>query len=261
MQETGLLDALPIWVVFLVTLLLVLLSIEGGFRFARYKQKRAAQEAEAQAGAIVGATLGLLAFLLAFTFGIAAERFDRRKQTLVDETNAIGTAYLRAGLLPEPHRTAVRNLLREYVDERLHWAGVEKAKEVRSAQELHNRLWAEAVAVGENDPKSIVVGLFITSVNEVIDLHATRLVVRQRSRIPRVFWVVLYGIAILGMAGIGYHSGITETRRSPMALATAIAFSAVFMLVVDLDRPGEGWIDVSQQIMIDLRDSIAESRP
>jgi len=260
MQSDGLLVSLPIWGVFIATLVLVSLSVEGGYRWARYK-KRSEVEEEAPVGAMVGATLGLLAFLLAFTFGMAADVFHERKLALLDEANAIGTAYLRTGLISEPHRTEVREILREYVDERLQWAGVEKVKVGRSSNALLNQLWAQAAVVGEKNPGSEVVALFIDSVNQVIDLQAKRVMLRQRSRIPGIFWAVLYVIAILALASMGYHGGVAGTNRSPVTLAVAIAFSAVIVLIADLNRPGEGLIDVSQQAMIDLRDSMTESKP
>ena len=101
MQIYGPLDALPLWGFFVAVLFLVLLSVEGGYRLGQYRRRRSEQELEAPVGAMVGATLGLLAFMLAFTFGSAADRFDSRKQLLLDEANAIGTAYLRAGMLPD----------------------------------------------------------------------------------------------------------------------------------------------------------------
>lgn len=261
MQGDGPLASLPLWGIFVGTLVIVLLSIEVGYRWARHKQKRSEQEKEAPVGAMVGATLGLLAFLLAFTFGMAADAFHARKHAIVVEANAIGTTYLRTGLIPEPHRTEVRKVLRDYVEERLQWAGVEKVKVVRSSKELHNQLWAQAAAVGEKNPDSEVVALFIKSVNEVIDLHAERLMVREQSRIPNTYWIVLYVVSIFALAAMGYHGGVAGTARSPVMLAVAIAFSAVILLIADVDRPGEGWVNVSQQAMIDLRDSMAASKP
>ena len=261
MQGAGVFASLPIWGIFVVTLLVVLLSVEGGYRWARCKQKRSEQEKEAPVGAMVGATLGLLAFLLAFTFGMAADAFHARKLALVHEANAIETTYLRTGLILEPHRTEVRKVLREYVEERLQWAGVEKVQVVRSSKELHNFLWAQAVAVGEKNPESNVVALFIESVNKVIDLHAERVMVRERSRIPGTYWIVLYVVSIFALAAMGYHGGVAGTARSPVMLAVAIAFSAVILLIADRDRPGEGWVNISQQAMIDLRDSMTESKP
>ena len=116
MPGNGPLDALPLWALFMAILLLVLLAIEGGYRLGQYRRSRSEQEKEAPVGAMVGATLGLLAFMLAFTFGLAAARFDTRRQLLLDEANAIGTTYLRAGMLPN-QREDILALLRDYVDE------------------------------------------------------------------------------------------------------------------------------------------------
>jgi hypothetical protein len=257
--EEGLFAALPIWGVFLVTMVLVLFSVEGGYRWARYKQQRAAQEKEAPVGAMVGATLGLLAFLLAFTFGMAADHFHARKVALVDEANAIRTTYLLAGVIPEPYRTEVRTVLPAYVDERLRWAGVEKVKESRSAKALLDQLWAQAAVVGAQNPGGVDV--FLGAVTRVIELRQERVMVRERSRIPGPMWAVLYLVAILALAAMGYHGGVAGTARSPVMLAVAIAFSALIMLIADLDRPGQGFINVNQQAMIDLRNALTEAKP
>src|SRR5215831_995347 len=118
MQTLGPIDALPLWALFIVILLVVLLSVEFGYRLGKYRRGRREEEKEAPLGTMVGATLGLFAFILAFTFGLAATRFDAGRQVLLDEANAIGTTYLRAGMLPE-QREEIRTLLRNYVDTRL----------------------------------------------------------------------------------------------------------------------------------------------
>jgi hypothetical protein len=100
MQTNGPIDALPLWALFISILLVVLLSVEFGYRLGKYRRSRQEQEKEAPVGTMIGATLGLLAFILAFTFGLAAARFDARRQVLLDEANAIGTTYLRAACFP-----------------------------------------------------------------------------------------------------------------------------------------------------------------
>jgi hypothetical protein len=256
MQGDNLLGFLPLWGIFVGTLLVVLLSVEGGYRWARYKQKRSEKEKEAPVGAMVGATLGLLAFILAITFSTAFDTFHARKQAVVDEANAIRTAYSLTGVISEPHRTEVRKVLREYVEERLQWAGAEKARSIPSAKELQNQLLAQTALVGEKS--NDVIALFVDSVNKVIDLRTERVMLRERSRIPGAFWAVLYAVTILALAAMGYHGGVAGTARSPVMLAVAIAFSAVILLIADLDRPGEGFVNVRQQAMIDLRDSMPE---
>lgn len=256
----GPLDALPLWALFLAILLLVLLSVEGGYRLGQYRRSRSDEEKEAPVGTMVGATLGLLAFLLAFTFGLAAERFDARRRVVLDEANAIGTTYLRAGMLPD-RRDAVRALLGDYVDTRLEAVlSGNVAEGIRKSEQLHEQLWAQATAVAESNPTSIIVGLFVQSLNEVIDLHAKRVAAGLRSRIPGMIWVTLFAVAILSFAAMGYHAGLSRTRRSVAELAVAFTFAAVIGLIADLDRPQEGLLKVSQQALIDLQQSMQVPR-
>jgi hypothetical protein len=180
----------------------------------------------------------------------------------VDDANAIGTTYLRAGLLAEPSRTEVRNLLREYVDVRLELVTPGKVEEaIHKSDELHGRLWSQAVAVGEKSPGSIVVGLFIGSLNEVIDLHVKRVNQGLRNRVPGTIWAALYFIAIVALGAMGYHAGLTGTRRSLAVFALVLTFTAVMVLIADLDRPLDGLLRVNPQAMIDLRNSSMVLRP
>lgn len=248
------LDRLPLWGSFLVVVAVVLISIELGYRFGRYRHQRSAQEKDAPVGEIIAATLGLLAFILAFTFGLAASRFDARRQIVVEEANAIGTTYLRAGPLPDGRAATVRKLLSEYVDERIEavrTGSVDQA--LRRSDELHRALWKEAETAGRNHSNSIVVGLFIESLNETIDIHAKRVLVGLQSRLPGVLWTTLYLVTMLTMAGVGYHEGLSRSRRSPAIAVLVLAFAATITLVADLDRPQEGMMTVSQQAMTDLR--------
>ncbi|HKR15422.1 MAG TPA: hypothetical protein VJT15_25370 [Pyrinomonadaceae bacterium] len=257
MDKTGLLDIFPLWTIFPMTVGLALLSVELGHRIAKFRRQHAQEEKESPLGGMVGATLGLLAFMLAFTFGLAGSRFEDRRQVVLSEANAIGTTYLRAAMLPDPMRTEAQQLLREYVDVRL--AGVAQpdnlAQAIAQSEELHNRLWSVAVAAAEKD-RTAITGLFIQSLNEVIDLHATRIMAGVRSRVPAVIWIVLFLLLVLGMTMIGYHVGLTNSRRSIAVIIVVIGFSSVLYVIADLDRAGQGMLRVSQQSMIDLRQSM-----
>ena len=212
-------------------------------------------------GAVVGATLGLLAFLLAFTFGMAASRYDTRKQLVLQEANAIGTTYLRVEMLPEPQRSEIRNLLREYAAQRVGGVTAIMTPEIMAKSgALHDRLWAQAVAVGGQSPNSIVVGLFVQSLNETIDLDETR-VTAGRNRIPDTIWLALYVVTILTMAAMGYQFGLTGEHSWPVTILLVLVFTTVIMLIADLDRPQAGWLKVSQQAMIDLIDKIGAPAP
>jgi hypothetical protein len=256
MQYTTVLDVLPLWGLFLAIVVLVLAAIEGGYRLGSYRHRHADREKEAPVGAMVGATLGLLAFMLAFTFGMAASRFDTRKQLVIDEANAIGTTYLRAAMLPE-RRDEIRALLRSYVDARLEAVRPGRAaQEIRRSEDIQDQLWSAATAVGLQHTDSMIVGLFVASLNEVIDLHAKRVNTGLRNRIPGAIWLALLTIALLSLGAMGYHAGLAGTIRSIAIIVVAVTFSAVIALIADLDRPGEGTLIVGQQALIDVRQSM-----
>ncbi|RZJ84555.1 MAG: hypothetical protein EOO64_03510 [Massilia sp.] len=255
MQGIEPLDLVPLWVLLISIVLMVLLSVEGGYRLGRLRARQT-HEMEMPVGEMVASTLGLLAFILGFTFGLAASRFDAKRQLLVDEANAIGTTYLRAEMLPEG-RDGIQVLLREYVDVRLEAIKPDKlARSIRRSEELQRKLWDLTVPIAKNNPDSIVVGLFVQSLNEAIDLHTKRLTAALRNRIPFAIWAALYGISVFSFAAMGYHSGLTGTSRSLVIIFVACAFSVVIVLIADLDRSQEGMLTVSPQALIDLRQSM-----
>jgi hypothetical protein len=256
MQANRPIDALPLWALFIAILLVVLLSIEFGYRLGKYRRRRREDEKEAPLGTMVGATLGLLALVLAFTFGLAAARFDTRRQVLLDEANAIGTTYLRSGMLPE-RGEEIRSLLREYVGVRLEAVQSGKVAEgIQRSEDIQQKVWTEAENVGQKNPNSIMVGLFVQSLNEMIDLHAKRVQAALRSRIPGPIWLGLFAVAALSLATMGYHAGLSGTRRSLAILAVAVTFSVVIELIADLNRPQEGVLRVSQQALLDVQRSM-----
>lgn len=262
-MPTTLADMLPLWAIFTVTVAFTAAAVEIGYRLGRFRRGRKdgerEQEKEQPVGAIAASTLGLLGFMLAFTFGLAASRFDDRRLVVLEESNAIGTAYLRAGLLKEPEQGEIRKLFRDYVDARLAAVQVETHREGMAASEkLHQALWAQATAAAGADPHSIMTGLFVQSLNEVIDLHSKRVLFGLRSRIPASVWIALYSIAALAMGSLGYQEGLAGSRRSIAVVALLLTFSCVMLLIADLDRPQEGLLRVSQQSMIDLKNTIAK---
>ena len=130
------------------------------------------------------------------------------------------------------------------------------ANEIVKSEEIQGQLWSAATAVALQHPDSIIVGLFVQSLNEVIDLHAKRVTAGLRNRIPGTIWVALLTIATLSLAAMGYHVGLVGTVRSLAVIVVAVTFSAVIALIADLDRPQEGSLTVSQQALIDVRQSM-----
>jgi hypothetical protein len=208
---------------------------------------------------MVGTVLGLLALLLAFTFAKAADHYHARKVALFDEASTIRTMYARTVLITEPERTEMRKLLRDYVSDRLAWAGADKTIPAASSNPLLDRLSVQAAAAWEKSPSPQVASLIIGGVNDLVRLNAERQEV-NRSRIPGAVWAVLYLIAILSLGAMGYHCGVAGTTRSPVMAGVGLVFSLVIVLIVDLDRPGDGWIVVPQHALTEVRDALAGSK-
>jgi len=256
LEATALFDALPLWTLIPITVAAGWLSVETGYRVAQRRKQRAKDHTEAPAPPIVAATLGLLAFLVAFTFGSAASRFEERRQTVLAESNAINAAYLRAQMLPDPMSGNARNLLREYVDVRLKGAQADQfAQALAKSEELHKRLWAEAVAAAQKE-KSAMTSLFMSSLNDVFALHEKRVTAAIYNRIPTGIWIGLYVLFMLALSVVGYYEGMSGTRHTLAVFGMVLAFAAVLTMIADLDRPGRGLLEVNQQSMLDLRKSM-----
>lgn len=256
------LDAVPIWAFFLGTLVLVMVFIEAGYKLGGIAHRKSEDEKEAPVSGVSGAVLALTAFMLAFTFAIVTQRFDDRKELVRADANAIRTAYLRADFLPEPNRAETKRLFKTYLDDRLAFAqagnlGQQAAHALLAESErVHRRLWAIAVANAERDMNSDVAALYIEALNDVFEVHASRLAIGLQARIPIGFWIVLFSLTILGMLSVGYHAGISGSKRTKATLILATSFGLVIALIASLDRPG-GFIKVTQQPLFDLRTLIA----
>jgi hypothetical protein len=252
------LDSVPIWAFFFGTIFVVLVFIEVGYALGGIAHRKSKDEMEAPVSGVAGAVLGLTAFILAFTFAVVTERFDARKGLVREDANAIRTAYMRADFLPQPDRAESKLLFRAYLERRLAFAqansiGPQAVQElVAQAERIHHRLWAIAVANAERDMNSDVAALYIESLNEMIDVHASRLAIGLQMRVPIAIWIVLYSLTGLGMLSMGYHAGITGSKRTKATFILATSFGLVIALIASLDRPG-GFIRVAQQPLVDLQ--------
>ena len=260
MATTQILDSLPVVAIFVLFVIISLLCYEGGFRVGRWWQERTPGEQEGPTGMIVGSILALLAFLLAVTMSMASDRFDTRRGIVLDEANSIGTTYLRAGYLPEPASSQIRELLREYVPLRIVVTDAKAADvqaDIARSQEILTQAWAIGQEVARTTDQGDLVSLFLESLNDTINLNETRITAGLYARVPETILLLLIVGSVLGIGMVGYSAGLTERRSLISAVVLAIALGAVIMILVDLDRPREGFIQVSQQPLIDLQRQIA----
>lgn len=260
MIPSTLIDSLPLWLLYLVVAVIVLVSLEAGYRLGEAERKRHADEEKAPINAPVNATLGLLAFLLAFTFGLAASRFDSRQQLVTQEANAIGTAYLRADFLPPAQRDETRNLLREYTALRAGgMPAILSADGLARTAALQARLWS-IVNAAEANSDTVATGLFVESVNALFDIDGAR-TAANRYRISDSIWIMLFIVTIFSMTSLGFQFGIGGQRSWAVMVLMAIAFTAVITLIADLDRAQTGLLRISQQALLDVLDRIGKPSP
>lgn len=238
----------------------MVLAMEIGFRTGLRRKGKAA-EAIAQANAVLVSMLGLLALLLAFTFSAALQRYEDRSQTVVAEANAIGTTYLRARLLPPGVQDEVQGLLREYLDVRIQEGHVDSTKPELHQSLLHKaklmeaRLWSHAVKAAELDKSVVTSGLFIQALNELIDTSTTRNAALNR-QVPEIVLLLMFATIVLTTATLGYASGIAGHRVTLAALVLVVLIALVIYLIIDLDRPRRGAIQVSHESMLSLQKTI-----
>ena len=257
-----LVDSIPIVGIFVGFAILALVTLECGYKVGCWWQARTPEEKEGPTPMIVGSLLALMAFLLAIAMGMASDRFDARRALVLAEANALGTAYLRAGYLSKPAAGEIQALIREYVPLRV---ATDDAADIRRkiarSIELQGKLWSIAEELARAKPESVVLGLFIESLNEVLDLHQKRVTASVYARIPEtILFLLLFG-SMLALAMVGYNAGLTR-RRSPLSAIVLIAvLGAVITLVFDLDRPQGGFLQVSQQPFFDLHQQIGASFP
>lgn len=241
--------------------LAMLLSLEFGFRLGRRK-KLIAAESLTQANAVLVSMLSLLALLLAFTYSAALQRYDDRSEAVVFEANAIGTTYLRARLLPGGG-DEVQSLLRQYLDVRIQEGRVDidspESLEslLQRGKQIEAELWSHAVRAAELDNSVVSSGLFIQTLNELIDSAATRNAVQKR-HVPEIILILMFATFVMTTATLGYASGIAGHRATVASFVLVILIALVFYQIIDLDRPRRGAIQVSQESLISLQRSIGE---
>ena len=243
--------------IFLVSLIVVLTASEIG----RWLGLRARDRGGDSVATLESAVLGLLALMLGFTFAMALSRFEDRRDAILHEANAIGTTALRARLLPAPHNAEAVKLLRDYVQIRLDLtqripSPTELNAAITRSNAIQEGLWQQARAVAAVDEGLVPTGLFIQSLNEMIDKQEERLTA-VRNRIPNIVLAALYAVAAIAAAFAGYANGLGARPSRIPVYVIIILICGVILLIQDLDRPGTGFITVSQQPMIDTAASIA----
>ncbi len=237
---------------------LIVVAHEFGLRLGNYRLAHSDSDVKSQTSAIQGSVLGLLALILGFTFSMSIQRYDQRSGAEVAEANAIGTAELRTALLPAPFDGQAQAAIDAYIELRLRSATVDlthrderRALNVETTQ-LQQRIWDIGVAAAEVNPNPVKTGYFLTAVNDLIDAYGSRLDALQRHVPPAIFYLLFIFFIATGSL-IGYSSGLGHRRSRAPALILTLLICLLVFIIIDLDRPRRGIIQVRQDSMEALR--------
>ena len=243
-------------------LLGVVLLLEVGRRIALRQKSQHGEAASDGFSALDGAIFGLLGLLIAFTFSGAASRFDARRHLIVEEANAIGTAYLRLDTLPADTQPALRESFRRYMDARLDvyrkLPDLAASREALArAAELQGEIWRQAVAGCRASPMPQVMSVVLPALNDMIDITTTRSMAAQMHP-PTIIFVMLFGLVLIGslLAGYGMAKGKARSWLHMLALAATMALSIYVILDLEFPRLGLIRVDTFDQVLVDLRESM-----
>ncbi len=239
--------------------LAMVLLLEIGRRIGIKRLQQDPEGARAGIGAVEGSVFGLLGLLIAFTFSGAASRFDARRQLIIEETNAIGTAYLRIDMLRVDAQPAVRELFRRYLDTRIEayrkLPDIQAAKkELAKAAEMQNVIWKQAVAACRTGSSPQAAMLVLPSLNQMIDITTTRTMATQMHP-PIIVFIMLGIMALAGALIAGYGMAAGKSRNWLHVLCFAAIMAVTVYVIIDIEYPRVGLITVEtfDQALIDLR--------
>jgi hypothetical protein len=250
-------SALSEWLLSLAFILAFAAVGEAGFRIGRKSAARGATKTMSEISAVEGGILALLGLMLGFTMSMAVTRFEARKQLLLDESNAIGTSYRRAQLLPAAESANVRSLLLQYVNVRLQYGNAGDDSDrikatLEQAHRLQDEIWIRAVSYAQEDPNPAKAGLLLQSLNQVIDLEASRWMAFQ-DHVPITVICVNFVLALLAALFVGFTYGLEGRRQILATCVLTLAVTTALVVIIDLDSPRNGLIRNGQQPMIDLQ--------
>ena len=255
---------LPIWVVAVLFVAILFLAMEAGFRFGLRESRTSKNSAELNRSDVTLASMfALLGLLLAFTYSFALNRADLRKQAVVAEANAIGTAFLRADLAEEPGRTVLREALLEYAQSRVINPSVARdteqaRREIARSLEIQAKLWPATKLALQGDVPVPVQTSIVQSINEVLDQHSRRLEIGF-DRLPAVVLFLLVIIAATTLAVAANDAGRWGSMNRRRMSAFALILAALMVIIVDFDQPLDGLILGNSDSLVELVQNLEAS--
>jgi hypothetical protein len=203
------------------------------------------------------ATLTLLGLIIGFSFSMAITRYDLRKNYEEAEANAIGTEYVRAGLVPATNAAGVRALLRKYLDLRISFYTTRDKQDLQrinsDTAQLQNEMWSavQDPAVAQPSP---VIALAVAGMNDVLNSQGYTQAAWW-NRIPKAAWTLMIAIAVCSNFLIGYGAR-TAGAKAGLLFILPLVVAISFLLIADIDSPRGGFIHVAPQNLVSLSQSL-----
>jgi hypothetical protein len=244
-------------IVFLVIMLVVLGTTTRLGAYLHQRRGAVLDDKRGEFDLVLGATLTLLSLIVGFSYSMAANRYDQRKNLEEAEANAIGTAYARVGLLTDDDAARLRALLRDYTTLRVRFYTTRDPKvrhELYAATAAQqSKLWAVTVAAAKAAP-SVLAAQAVISMNDAINSQSYAQAAAW-NRIPPGAWVLLWTIAIVATIMVGYRF-YPNTRKHRLMLVLPSLLAVSMFLIADIDCPLGGVIRVSPQNLLALAASL-----
>ncbi len=242
--------------------LALLVCLELGYRVGKGHIATHETDEGKSPNLLSGIVYGLLSLLLSFSFAIAMQRFDARRRIVVDEGNAVGTAYLRLDLLPTVEQPPFRKEFRRYADTRLDYTkaldnGLDTEEFTKATASQQKLIWTMLMAEYQRDPRDSTRIQLTPAINAMFDVAATR-DESVKTRVPLVIYLLLGGVSLASALMAGRNLAARPTREWGQRILFSGVLAAVMFVIADLDSPRQGYIrvDTADQILKDVRSSM-----
>ncbi|MFV8346011.1 hypothetical protein [Flavobacterium sp. ZB4P13] len=262
-MNQSLLYQTPTWIIAALLFLSMIIIYCIGYMIRKAEIKRNKTLSNEGLGSIEASLLGLLALLLSFTFSMSATRYDNRRTVIIDEANNIGTAVLRADMYPESIKKLLKADFKDYLEARIEYynAGVDSSKinlAIKKTEFIYTKIWNQVMKESQKPENLVRSNQMIPALNNMIDIVTTRDAIKNAT-VPNSVFGLLFLIILFASFTVGY-SNIKKQKNHILALAFSFTVVATVCLILDLDRPRRGVIDMntSEHKIVELRNLFKE---
>ncbi len=237
-------------------------SVEAAYRMSKWRLTKDPESKSEGSGVVESSVFGILGLILAFTFTGALSRYEHRVKLVLQEANAIGTAYLRLDLLPKDAQDQLRPLYREYVQNRINVFEYYRDRELsnsyfRQSLDLQGQIWEIANASVLIDKNPGIITLVLSSTNDMIDVANERLQA-TRTHPPMIVYILLFTLALISAFLVGQTMAVNQKRPLFYMVIFCVTISTITYVILDLENPRLGLIriDLGDKVLLETLKSI-----